>query len=64
MTEPAEEETEPVGEEYYRTVEVGERTFQEFSLERHIYHVPVDEVCQPISIPTPSDPFFRTRRTG
>jgi hypothetical protein len=37
--------TDPVGEEYFRTVEIGERTFQELSLERHIYHVPVDEVA-------------------
>jgi hypothetical protein len=42
---------DPVGQEYFRTVEVGERTFQEFSIERNIYHVPVDEVCVLLSGP-------------
>jgi hypothetical protein len=41
---------DPVGQEYFRTVEIGDRTFQEFSLERNIYHIPVDEVCQPCTL--------------
>jgi hypothetical protein len=36
--------SEGASTEYYDVVEVHERTFQSYSIQNGIYHVPVDEV--------------------
>jgi hypothetical protein len=36
---------ERAASEYYELVEINDRTFQNYSIQNNVYHVPVDEVC-------------------